>query len=183
MTTTAQMTGAELQTLREACGMSRDELAGLADVQARTIKHWEGGRAGVPADVADLVRKLDAMASLSAHEALQAVRDATEQAGQAPADLALLRYQSADDLARYRADMAGMPAGLHGAIVNRVRLSLPWCTGLERVAVRVAWMRPADYEAWRAALGLDDGEATRSQWAAEQVAAQAIPHRADQPPA
>lgn len=187
MTTTEQMTGAELQTLREACGMSREDLAGLADVQARTVKHWEGGRAGVPADVADLVRRLDAMVSLVANEALQGIRQAAEQAGQAPDKLVLLRYQNAADLTRYRADMDDMPAVVHGAIVNRVRLALPWLPGFERVAVRVVWMLPEDYEAWRRDQpGINDtpdNEATRSAWAAGQVQTQAIPHRADQPPA
>lgn len=53
------LTGAELQTLRENANMPREDLAELAGVQARTIKHWESGRAGVPSDVADLVRCID----------------------------------------------------------------------------------------------------------------------------
>ena len=67
---TEHMTGAELQTLREACHLSRDELAALAGVQARTLKHWENGRAGVPGDVADLVRSMDARVSRAAREVL-----------------------------------------------------------------------------------------------------------------
>jgi hypothetical protein len=55
-------------------------------------------------------------------------------------------------------------------------------TGFERCAVRVVWMQSGPYEAWRAAQQLADSEATRAAWAAGQVAAQAKPHRADQPP-
>lgn len=179
----AHMTGAELQTLREACSLSREELGDLCNVAARTVKHWEGGRAGVPADVADLARRLDAMASLAANEAMQAIRGAIEQAGRMPDDVVMVRYRDAQDLARYRPDMAGMPPALHGSIVNRLRLALPWFAGFERLSVRVVWMQPDVYESWRSAYQLPDNEATRSQWAAQQVDAQAAPHRGDQPPA
>lgn len=179
----ANMTGAELQTLREACGLSRDELGELTSVAARTIKHWEHGRTGVPADVAELVRKIDVLASLAANEAMQSVRMAIEQAGCMPDDVVMVRYRDAQDLAHYRPDMAGMPPALHGSIVNRLRLALPWLPGFERLPVRVVWMQPQAYEAWRSACQLPDTEATRSQWAAQQIDTQALPHRGDQPPA
>lgn len=184
------MTGAELQTLREACGMSREELAGLVEVQARTVKFWESGRSGVPADVADLMRRVDATVSLACSEALHQVRRAALEAMEYPADLVLLRY-GADDAERYQVrdrfaslgPMCGaQAAAIQGAIVNRVRLTLPWFTGFECVAVRVVWVRSELYEAWRATAGLVDNEATRSQWAGGQVAAQATAHKADQPP-
>jgi len=63
MTTTHQMTGAELQTLREACGLTREHMAQLKGVQARTIKHWENGRAGVPADVQAYIEDVDDLIS------------------------------------------------------------------------------------------------------------------------
>lgn len=185
------MTGAELQTLREACGLTREDLAELAGVQARTVKHWENGRAGVPADVADLARRLDAIVSLACHEALYKVRDAAALAGRLPGELVLLRY-NADDAARYQvgdafASLGPLPgaavAALQGAIVNRVRLTLPWFTGFKRCAVRVVWMRSDDYQAWRVAAGLADNEAARAQWAVGQLASQTTPRRADQPPA
>lgn len=177
------MTGAELQTLREACGMSRDDLAGRAGVQARTVKHWEHGRSGVPADVAELVRKVDAIVSSASAQALQALDNATRHADAAPADLVLLRYASAEDLARYRPDMAGQAPGVHGAIVARVRLGAMLSPWLRACAVRIVWMRADEYEAWRAARSLPDGEITRAQWAAAEVDNQASAHRGDQPPA
>lgn len=177
------ITGAELQTLRESCGLSREDLAGLARVQARTVKHWESGRAGVPSDVAALVARLDESISQAVNQARHVLADPVKWSGTPPADVVLMRYASAEDLARYRPDMAGMPAGVHGAIVARLRASLAWLPGFGGVPVRVVWMQRDIYEPWRTACQLPDDEATRSQWAAQQVAVQALPHRADQPPA
>lgn len=174
------MTGAELQTLREACGLTRDELGALAGVAARTVKHWENGRAGVPADVAGLVQRLDDTIQRAADQGADVIGTATQdQHGAAPNEVILIRYRTPEDLARYRPDMAGLPASVHGAIIGRL-CSAMRANGLQRA--RVVWMNPDDYEAWRAALRMTDGDATRAAWAAEQIPAQAIPHRADQPP-
>ena len=172
------LTGAELQTLREACCLTRDELGELAGVAARTIKHWESGRAGVPADVAALVQRLDATIQQAADQGARAMAQAITRQGTAPADVVLIRYRDADHLARYRPDMAGQPAGVQGAIVQRVAQALRQRGQL----MRVVWMQPDAYEAWRTAHGMPDLESTRATWAAHQVAAQALPHRADQPP-
>jgi transcriptional regulator with XRE-family HTH domain len=93
------LTGAELQTLREACNLTREELGDLAGVAARTIKHWESGRAGVPADVAALAQRLDATIQQAADQGARAVAQASaRQGGTAPADVVLIRYRSADHL-------------------------------------------------------------------------------------
>ena len=173
------LTGAELQTLREACCLTRDELGELAGVAARTIKHWESGRAGVPADVAALVQRLDATIQQAADNGARVVAQArASHGGAAPADVVLIRYRSADDLAAYRPDMAGQPASVHGAIVQRLASTLR-ATGQP---VRIVWMDLDDYEAWRTAHGMADLESTRAAWAADQVQHQAKAHRADQPP-
>lgn len=177
------MTGAELQTLREGCGLSREDLAGLCGVQARTVKHWENGRSGVPADVAGVVAAIEARLWLAAREAKQAITEAARQHGSAPADVVLIRYASSEDLARYRPDMAGLPVGVHGALVGRVRMMLTEAPGFVLVPVRIVWMHSEEYQAWRSAQGMDDSEATRAAWAAGQVDKQAAAHRADQPPA
>jgi len=57
MNQTDYMTGAELQALREACGLDRDQFGELCGVQGRSVKYWEM-RSGVPADVANLVLEL-----------------------------------------------------------------------------------------------------------------------------
>lgn len=173
------ITGAELQTLREACCLTREELGALAGVAARTVKHWESGRAGVPADVAALVQRLDATIQQAADQGARAVAQASaRQGGTAPADVVLIRYRSADHLARYRPDMAGQPAGVQGAIVQRVAQAMRQRGQL----VRVAWMMPDAFEAWRTQHQQPDTDATRAAWAADQIPHQARAHRADQPP-
>lgn len=172
------LTGAELQTLREACHLSRDELGALCGVAPRTVKHWESGRAGVPADVADVVARLDATIQHAADQGAAVIEQAMAHQGTAPADVVLIRYRDADHLARYRPDMAGQPAGVQGAIVQRVAQALRQRGQL----VRVIWMQPDAYEAWRVQHNQPDSEPTRATWAADQMAAQALPHRADQPP-
>jgi DNA-binding XRE family transcriptional regulator len=172
------LTGAELQTLREACGLSREELGHLADVHARTIKHWENGRAGVPSDVAALVQRLDDTLHTAAQHAIATYTGAAAP----PAGVVLLRYANAEDLHRYRPDLVNLPASVHGAIVGRVRAGLRHLPGFEGQPVRVVWLEPQAYDAWRQAAQLPDSEAARTAWATHQVRAQAIPHRADQPP-
>lgn len=186
--TAHHMTGAELQTLREACNLGRDEFAALVGVEARTVKHWENGRSGVPADVADVVQRLDHSIGQAVSGALVALRGLHERSqaltstGAKLAEMVLIRYRTAQDLAKYQPDMHGLPLGSHGAIVQRFIHGVRYLAGFEAVPVRVVWMDAPAYEAWRAACRMDDSEATRSAWAGEQLAIQAIPHRADQPP-
>lgn len=151
------MTGAELQTLRETCGLSRDEFATLADVAPRTVKHWENRAGGVPADVAKLAAELESAMR-------QAVIAHTERAlfEHAPhgldAPVILTRYREGD--AMPRATWGTMLPSMQGACVARVRVAL---LGMGR-AVRVVWF-DADYTDPR-----------------ETLKAQAIAHRGDQPP-
>ena len=166
------MTGAELQTMREACNLSREGLASLAGVQARTIKHWESGRAGVPADVAALIERLDDLIDTQASQAIQ-----TLTTTQTPP--MLIRYASDDDMRHYLPALRAMPASLQGAILGRASRQLCETFGMQS---RIVWMRPEVYEAWRAAHQLPDTEASRQQWGADQLSAQTRPHRADQPP-
>lgn len=183
--TTQHMTGAELQTLREGCNVSREEFAALVGVEARTVKHWENGRSGVPADVADVVQRIDYHVNQAVSGALVALHWLHERApaGATLADMVLIRYRTAGDLAKYQPDMAGLPLGAHGAVVQRFCSAVRYLAGFERVRMRVIWMGPAAYDAWRAACNMADSEATRSTWAGTQVEIQAIPHRGDQPPA
>lgn len=173
------MTGAELQTLREACNLTREELASLCRIQARTVKHWEGGRAGVPDDVAQLVRAIDANIQEAAGQGLQVLQQ-MEAARGAPGVVLLIRYRSAEDLARYRPDMAGMPPGIHGAMVGRARLAFLMAS--PKTPVRVVWLDPENYEVWRKNNAKQDEETTRTEWAFTAIEAQAMPHRGDQPP-
>lgn len=167
------MTGAELQTLREACGLTREELGDLAHVQARTIKHWENGRSGVPADVATLVESLDSELNS------EALRIAGRNY---PHGAVLVRYSSAEDQAHY-SSANNYPLGAHGAAIGRARQILQARTAPE--LVRVVWLRPEAYEAWHRETGATEPLHTfqpQYRWAVEQLSAQAVPHKADQPP-
>lgn len=196
------LTGAELQTLREAAGLSRDALAGLANVQARTVKHWET-RTGsaVPADVAAIARQAADWVLQAAREGLRAVMLQTHggpmAAGVASAlpsamangaaprhdapEVVLIRYREADHLhARERAQ--GLRADVHGAMVARLALDLR-ANGLRP---RVVWFDPDRFAHWaREVQGLPPGHDTpdaRAAWAAHAIDSQAIPHASDQPP-
>jgi transcriptional regulator with XRE-family HTH domain len=198
-TTPDHMTGAELQTLREAAGLSREALAELAQVQARTVKHWETrGGAGVPADVAAMVR---AAADWVRMTARQALRDVLQQIHGGPTAAAIASawagiFDAASDapqvvLIRYREtahmhtqDRAqGLLADVHGAMVARLVLDL-----IDNGArPRVVWFDPESFARWVVDVqGLPPGHdtpAARTAWSAQVIEAQARPHPADQPPA
>lgn len=191
------MTGAELQTLREACGLSRDELGARCDVAARTVKHWENGRAGVPADVAALVARLDAQNDSDAWEALSRIKWQRErlrtEGKPAPGVIALVRARSEEDVLEFastaapddqRAPGISWPA-LGGAVARLAALLSFQGDHIDGIAakVRVIWFAPSDYAAWLAAQNASHGGDRLQAWALAQIPAQSIPHRADQPPA
>ena len=156
------MTGAELRTLRDSLGLSADAVAQMAGVKTRSVQRWEVDDWPVPQDVAELLQRLDALlerAVLGAVDGLQAVKKGRG----APQEVVLLRYRSAVDLARCRADMAALPPAVHGALVDRVRVAFARLG----VASRIVWMDAEAYEAWRGKRR--DSDALRSQWAAEQL--------------
>lgn len=168
------MTGAELQTMREYCALSRQELAELSGVESRTVKYWESGKSGVPADVCDMVTRIKATIKKSVFDALSAIQEEKIH----PSDVVLLRYRSKEDLHLYAKDMRGAPLGAHNAIVMHLGAEIEALGA----PVRVVWMNPVDYEQWRSAHNAQDTQATRATWAGLQVDTQDMPHRGDQPP-
>jgi transcriptional regulator with XRE-family HTH domain len=203
MTTPDHMTGAELQTLREACGLTREALAELAQVQARTVKHWET-RVGsaVPADVAAIVRQAVAWVLQASREGLRAAElqicgplkrtgdglVALPPQHDAP-DVVLIRYRESGHMHDSDAltKSPGARADVHGAMVARLVLDLQ-ANGLRP---RVVWFDPEAFNTWRNSgarahvVGENSGDtpATRAAWAAQAIEAQARPHAGDQPPA
>jgi len=177
------MTGAELQTMREGVNLSREELGALVGVAARTVKHWENGRTGVPADVAQAVADLEEGVSLAALADLMRWEGIIQDRSAARV-VALVRYRQDSDVVRMGPAVAGYPVAIHGAIVARVRAEL-----LDNVlnfcdqSVRVVWFDAAEYGAWLAQVGVPDTPEALDHWALQQVAQQARAHRADQPPA
>lgn len=147
------MTGAELRTIRDSLGLSAEQVAGMAGVRNRTVYRWEVGDWPVPDDVATALRDLDAQIERAAQDA---IGRATGRAD----GVVLVRYRDADDLARYRPDMAHLPPCVHGALIDRVRRELE----NQGVPVRIVWLDPAAYQAWLGRRA--DSETWRAQWAA-----------------
>ncbi len=146
------MTGAELQALREACGLDRDQLGEKCGVQGRSIKYWEMGASnhGVPADVAALVLGLEAKVSADTQDALKRL---TGRSG-------VILMRGADPL--------------KNAANTRVFVAL-------RAIGQDVRMVAFDYKAYRAQLRGQDTPAARDAWAREALKQQAKPHKADQP--
>lgn len=169
-------TGAELQTLREASGMTRDGLASLAGVEARTVKHWETRKgAAVPADVAQMMRSAARWVLQASAEALRTVQDAPH----AVSEVVLIRYRETAHM--HATDRAqGLMADVHGGMVCRLVLDLM----AQGTACRVVWFDPESCAQWLQAEGKPDTPANRAAWAAgPALGVQAIPHPGDQPPA
>lgn len=202
MTTPDHITGAELQTLREAAGLTREVLAGLANVQARTVKHWETRTgAAVPADVAAIVQAAASWVMQTAREGLRAAmlqaHGGPMAASMAEAmasafgpkddgpEVVLIRYRETDHL-RTQDQAHGLRADVHGAMVARLVLDLQ-ANGLRP---RVVWFDPEDFSSWSKSaershvVGENSGDThqARAAWAAQAIERQAIPHPGDQPP-
>ena len=179
------MTGAELQTLREACGLSRDTLGLICSVQARTVKHWEGGRSGVPDDVAQAVRQVARWVSVESFAVRSSLISSEWRRRSAAgfSSVALVRYREAAEMPE-RLRAAGAIPEVHGAMLARVVMQL---SSVGTQPPRVVWFDPASYFEWLDTAGhkpSDDSEELRSQWATlRALPAQAMPPRGDQPPA
>jgi len=114
------LNAAELKTLREACGLSQEWLAQRANVNQRTVRYWESGKSTVPEDVAQLIDDLDASLSRAANEAREQARRIALAHGKQKI-VTLFRYASDAELWERRADMAGLPATCHAALLARAR--------------------------------------------------------------
>lgn len=167
------MPGIELQTLREACHLSRDDVGNLCGVQSRTVKHWEQRNGGVPADVAAMMTAIDAQVQTLAEQMAQTLR--AEAAGAGP--VVLVCHTSGAKLRRYCPELARVPFGAYAAMLARVR----WLVA--PLAVRLVRFDAEGYEGWRVASGQPDTEAALRGWAqAVALPDQAKAHRGDQPP-
>lgn len=147
------MTGAELQALRESCGLDRAQFGELCGVQGRSIKYWEMGQSnhGVPADVSALVLQLE--------EDISA--EADRQIAQWKPGTVMMRSGNA----------------MHNEIASRVFLEMR----KRGQDVRIVAFDLKAFREWIDAAKGRDTPASRQQWAKLAVKQQAKPHRADQP--
>lgn len=204
--TTHHTTGAELQTLREACGLDRAALGELCGVEARTVKHWETRPgAGVPADVVATVSSLATIVRTTAARLLEQLRESARQNQAVPAffvgektprmiggrnmpPIVLIRYQRIGNMPT-EAARTFLHVDAHGAMVTRLAMDL----AAEGFAPRVVWFDSSSYTNWREALRWTtsgqpasppaDTAKTRAAWAESfALAEQSKQHRGDQPP-
>lgn len=158
--TSGRITGAELQSLREICGLTRDELAHMAGVEPRTIKFWEAAKNGVPADVTDMVAT---NASLTRHIMREVLdREAT----------ILIRFKSQADFNRANPDVR-IPYQCWNSAMTLVLAVLE--------DPRIVWFDLDSYTAWLAEQDSDLDDSLTA-WAAVALHLQAKPFRGDQPP-
>lgn len=158
--TNGRITGAELQSLREMCGMSREDLAELAGVESRTIKFWETGKNGVPADVTDLALILAGKTRHILHEVLDR---------EAPL---LVRFKTQADFNRANPDIDMAYQCWNAAMTAAMAV-------LEDP--RIVWFDLDSYSAWLAEQDSDLDDSLTA-WAAVALHLQAKPFRGDQPP-
>ena len=114
------LTGAELKTLREALGLTVQELAGLGKVQLRSAQYWESGKYNVPDDVAELLSRIDKRFDELAIFNVQKILES----GLKPDLVTLTRYQSDKDLRDAHPDMTYAGVAHHAALVDRSRRRL-----------------------------------------------------------
>ena len=180
MNTRHHMTGAELQTYREAAGLTREALGELVEVAARTVKHWETREgAAVPADVQAIARSAaqwvrEAAAELLARELERQRKGESYQVhhigeqfprlipGLAMGAPVLIRYRETAHMpASDRAQ--GVRADVHGAMVARLTMGL----ADSGTAARVVWFDPLAFDTWRSQGNQADTPNTRAVWAAQ----------------
>ena len=154
MNHTDYMTGAELQALREACGLDRDQFGEMCGVQGRSVKYWEM-RSGVPADVADLVLKLEAKVREDAEANIKYFGSYAQLESKIP-----VFVRGADQI--------------KNAVNARVWLAL-------RAMGKDVRLVSFDYKAYRAQLSGQDTPEARQAWARKALKEQAKPHKQDQP--
>jgi len=163
------MTGGELKTIRESLNLSAQALADLLQASGllktnheRTVRRWEDGSRGVPEDVAAFVLGLDCEV------------EAIVSAGRAvligsTSDTPFIRYETAEDWARYHGPGSPYQFRLEAAALARLR-RVAMSDNEERMrAVRIVSMIPEYYEEWRFKNGREDDAETRSDWARHKI--------------
>ena len=133
------MTPATLATLREALGLTHEEVARLAGVNARTVRRWQSVEYSwaIPDDVAELMWGLMEWVTETVDTAVEGVEAMIEQQGHEPEAIDLTRYVDAASAKR-----AGItvPHSVHTAAVAQIARELH-AAGLE-VAVHYSPVEP-----------------------------------------
>ncbi len=158
------MNPTELNTLRRSLWLTREQAGKLNGMSERSWRYLEDGTRAIPDDVRAHMRQLDAAANAMADAAWDQYANLTvaHKAEWRDIEAVLLRYASDADLAAAQPDMAGLPADLHAAAVDRARLLIE----AEGARVRIVLFDRAACTDWIAAQGLEENAASRAAWAA-----------------
>ena len=191
MNHTDYMTGAELQALREACGLDRDQFGEMCGVQGRSIKYWEMGQTnhGVPADVEALVLDLVGKNSAQRHDMTAIARNLFSDLrlnGRNVRQIAELLLEMDDKVSREaeteikRLTSAANVVLMRTADPLKTEVSSRVYMALRRICQNVRLVS-FDYKAYRAQLSGQDTPESRQAWARRALKEQAKPHKQDQP--
>ncbi|MDU4692827.1 MAG: helix-turn-helix transcriptional regulator [Dermabacter sp.] len=133
------MTPATLATLREALGLTHEDVARLADVDPRTVRRWQSPQreATVPNDVSEALWGLMEWVTDTVDAAVEGVEAMIEQQGHEPEVIDLTRYVDAASAARAGIEV---PHPVHTAAVAQIARELH-AAGLE-VAVHYFPVEP-----------------------------------------
>lgn len=158
------MNPTELNTLRRSLWLTREQAGAINGMTERSWRYLENGTRPIPADVQARMRQLDDAANAMADAAWDEYGNltVTQAAEWRDIEAVLLRYASDADLAAVHPDMAGLPADLHAAAIDRARILLEG----EGAGVRIVMFDPAAYAGWIAEQRLQDNAASRAAWAA-----------------
>lgn len=117
------MNPAEFKTLREALGLTLNWVAEQAGVGIRTCQYWESGRSDPPADVVEMLQRLDAQIDRVVIETLDTYADVAETHGE-PENIELYRYRENIDLWNSKPEMRPLPVTYHAAMLFRIAKAL-----------------------------------------------------------
>jgi len=120
-----RMTGAELQVVREWLGLTIEALAGMLQVNPRTIRSWEAGRDPIPERIRDEIAEIEAITAQAVTELVDALRYTR--------DTVVAVYRRDEDMHADRPDTAHLPARWWRHVVARAAHEVP---GVEIVTWR-----------------------------------------------
>ena len=119
------MTGAELQVVREWLGLTIEALAGMLQVNPRTVRSWEAGRDPIPERIRDEVEQIEQLTAQAVTELVDALRYTR--------DTVVAVYRRDEDMHADRPDTGHLPARWWRHVVARAAHEVP---GVEIVTWR-----------------------------------------------
>jgi len=112
-----RMTGAELQVVREWLGLTIEALAGMLQVNPRTVRSWEAGRDPIPERIRTEVEQIEQLTAQAVGELVEALRNAR--------DPAVLVHRSDEEFHTAHPGRAYLPARWWRHVVARAVHEVP----------------------------------------------------------